>query len=97
MHQSDEADLHLMLLRLDPGVQYPYHVHLTRDEVYIVLQGELTVCAVANDVEKVWVVSSGGVVLVPARVRHSVANRGAVVCTFSECRRGPFDPLDTER
>jgi cupin fold WbuC family metalloprotein len=98
MHQGDDADLHSMMIKIGPGTHYPYHLHLTRDEVYCIISGELTLKS-RNEFgdESVVLLKSGHVAIVESNTAHCVSNCSNTQVVFLEVRRGPFDPNDTVR
>jgi uncharacterized cupin superfamily protein len=62
----------LNLLRLEPGQRGRVHAHERQEEVYVVLDGELTLLLEDEEV----VVGRDGVVRVAAHVRRQLVNRG---------------------
>ena len=98
-HESEQSELHLMMIRLKPGDFYPPHRHLDGDETLILMEGELSVTFYEESLkpEETLILSSLSsnhsdevAILVSKNHWHSVQSgeNGAI---FIEVKKGPFD------
>jgi mannose-6-phosphate isomerase-like protein (cupin superfamily) len=62
----------LNLIRLGPGQRGRIHRHLRQEEVYLVLEGTLSLAVEGEEID----LAAGELVRVPADVRRRLANRG---------------------
>ncbi len=106
-HESERSGLHVMLISIPPNTVYPTHRHLSVDEWYIVIHGQLLIRAydvMGTPTESYVLTSSSELctnssassgLLMKANIFHDTCSlsEGAI---FVEVRPGPFNKSDTE-
>ena len=100
LHDSLRDTLHSMIIYNPPDQEYPKHMHADTDEMYIVLEGSMTISVFDGPMvtEKIQL-SAGDTDIKKIHVIkkfnwHSVLS-GKNGVKFVECRNGPFDKSKT--
>lgn len=96
-HDGDDSKLHVMIIGLAPGFDFPIHRHSQRDETLIHITGSgkirITNETASPQIEHKF--NNGQAVQVPALTWHGMS-AGTQGLAFLEIRLGPFLPEDTQ-
>ena len=98
LHGNVDELLHAMIIYVPPHTTYPLHKHSHSDEVYFLIEGELTIITQGKTTEKTRLrsgISEGfRSTIIKKNVWHA-SKSGPKGATFLEVRRGPFSSEKT--
>lgn len=95
-HDSDDSLLHIMVIGLAQGYDFPLHKHLQRDEtlIHIAGSGKIRIADATARSQIEHIFNGGQAIQVPALTWHGMS-AGSRGLAFLEIRLGPFLQGDT--
>lgn len=96
-HDNDDSMLHVMVIGLAKGFDFPFHKHRERDEtlIHIAGSGRIRIADVTAQSQIEHIFNSGQAIQVPALTWHGMSADSQGLA-FLEIRLGPFLQGDTE-